>query len=94
MDRLLDRARQEQEWGVPPILEACLAMAVADPVQGGRLAAFIKDRPAPQIQPNIVPKIGDQPWAANILRDWERGDVSAPVKAAIKKRRANGNLAI
>src|SRR6201996_1177052 len=27
MDRLLDRARQEQEWGVPPILEACLVMA-------------------------------------------------------------------
>ena len=27
MDRLLDRARQEQEWGVPPILEACLAAA-------------------------------------------------------------------
>lgn len=94
MDRLLDRARQEQEWGVPPILDACLAMAAADPVQGARLAAFIKDRPAPQIQPNIVPKIGDQPWAANILREWEKSDVAAPVKAAIKKRRGNGNLAI
>ena len=27
MDRLLDRARQEQEWGVPPILEGCLVLA-------------------------------------------------------------------
>ena len=36
MDRLLDRARQEQEWGVPPILEACLAMSEADPPQGAR----------------------------------------------------------
>lgn len=39
MDRLLDRARQEQEWGVPPILEACLVVSEADPPQGARLAS-------------------------------------------------------
>src|SRR3546814_8905230 len=71
MDRLLDRARQEQEWGVPAILEACLTMAETDPAQGARLAAFLKDRPAPQIQPNIVPKISDQPWALGIFQAWE-----------------------
>ena len=27
MDRLLEQARKEQEWGVPPILEACLVVA-------------------------------------------------------------------
>jgi predicted KAP-like P-loop ATPase len=63
MDRLLDRAHQEQEWGVPAILEACLAVAKADPQQGLRLAAFLNDRPPAQITPGIVPKIGDQPWA-------------------------------
>src|SRR3546814_674018 len=94
MDRLLDRARQEQEWGVPAILEACLTMAETDPAQGARLAAFLKDRPAPQIQPNIVPKISDQPWALGIFQAWEKGDVAGPVKAAIKKRRGNGNLTI
>src|SRR3546814_17827323 len=52
MDRLLDRARQEQEWGVPAILEACLTMAETEPEQGTRLAAFLKDRPAPQLPPN------------------------------------------
>ena len=46
MDRLLDRARQEQEWGVPAILEACLVAAEADPAQGSRLAAFLAERPA------------------------------------------------
>ncbi len=94
MDRLFDRARQEQEWGVPPILEACLAMAAADPAQGARLAAFLKERPAPQIRPNIVPKIGDQLWAASVFRAWERSDVTRPVKAAIKKRSADGNVTV
>lgn len=94
MDRLLDRARQEQAWGVPPILEACLALSEADPGQGARLAAFLRERPPVQIEPNIVPKIGDQPWAAGLFRAWEDADVSKPVKAAIKKRRESGNVAI
>lgn len=87
MDRLLDGARREQEWGVPPILDACLATANADPPQGVRLAAFLTDRPAAQIRPNIVPKIGDQPWAASVFDKWERTTgVSGPVKVAIKQR--------
>jgi predicted KAP-like P-loop ATPase len=88
MDRLLDQARKEQEWGVPPILEACLVVAAADPPQGARLAAFLSDRPVTQIKANIVPKIGDEPWATAVLEKWERTTgVSGPVKAAIKQRR-------
>ncbi len=95
MDRLLDRARQEQEWGVPPILEACLVTAAADPTQGSRLAAFLSDRPPAQIKPNIVPKIGDQPWANGVLNKWERSvGLSAPVKASIKRRREDGNVRV
>jgi predicted KAP-like P-loop ATPase len=94
MDRLLDRARQEQEWGVPPILDACLVLAAADPPQGARLAAFLSDRPAAQIQPNIVPKIGDQPWASGVFETWERGQASRPVKSAIKRRMENGNITV
>lgn len=94
MDRLLDRARQEQAWGVPPILEACLAMSEADPAQGARLAAFLRERPPVQIEPNIVPKIADQPWAAGLFQAWEKSDVSRPVKTAIKKRRENGNVTV
>jgi predicted KAP-like P-loop ATPase len=88
MDRLLDQARKEQEWGVPPILEACLVVAAADPPQGARLAAFLSDRPAAQVKANIVPKIGDEPWAAAVLGKWETTTgVSSPVKKAIKQRR-------
>lgn len=95
MDRLLDRARQEQEWGVPPILEACMVASEADPPQGSRLAAFLSDRPVAQVQPNIVPKIGDQPWAKIVFNEWEKdGDLSKPVKAAIKRWRDHGNVAV
>lgn len=94
MDRLLDRARQEQEWGVPPILSACLSLAETDPPQGTRLAAFLCERPSAQIRPNIVPKISDQPWAGRVFEAWERGNVSRQVKAAIGRRREDGNVAI
>lgn len=92
MDRLLDRARQEQEWGVPPILDACIVLTTADPVQGPRLAAFLKDRPATQIQSNIVVKIADQPWAPPVLDAWSQAAVGSTVKAAIKRRRSDGNI--
>lgn len=94
MDRLLDRARKEQEWGVPPVLEACLALAEADPAQGQRLAAFLGERPAAQVQANIIPKIADQPWAKGVFDIWDRGSVSRQVKAAIKRHRDDGNVAV
>lgn len=95
MDRLLSRARQEQEWGVPAILEACLVVAAADPSQGERLAGFLKDRPGAQIKPNIIPKISDQGWSDSVFTTWNAdANVSRPVKAAIKQRRANGNVSI
>jgi predicted KAP-like P-loop ATPase len=83
MDRLLDRARQEQTWGVPPILEACLVVSEADPSQGARLGAFLSDRPIKQIQPSIVPKIRDTPWAQNVFTAWEKRGAAKPVMRAI-----------
>jgi predicted KAP-like P-loop ATPase len=94
MDRLLDRAHQEQAWGAPPILDACLTVATADPPQGTRLAAFLSERPAVQIQANIVPKICDQPWADSVFKAWESRQVSRNVKSAIKAQRDNGNVSI
>jgi predicted KAP-like P-loop ATPase len=88
LDRLLDHARREQDWGAPPVLTACLIMGEVDPAQAARVAAFIRGRPPAQIKPNIVPKIGDQPWADAIFDEWARSvDISGPVKAAIKQRK-------
>lgn len=85
MDRVLDKARQEQEWGVPDILVAALVLSDSDAVLGARLAAFLRDRPAVQIRANIVPKIADLPWARDVFRVWDAADTSKPVKAAIQK---------
>ena len=94
MDRLMECARQEQEWGTPPILNACLTVARVDPGQGTRLAAFLSDRPATQITAPIVPRIGDQPWAGDVFQKWRDSGVSSPVKAAITKRKKNGDIPI
>lgn len=87
MDRVLEKARQEQEWGVPDILEAAMALSEADPVLGARLAAFLRDRPPAQIRANIVPRIADQPWAQEVLTSWEGDETSKPVKTAIQRTR-------
>lgn len=87
MDRLLARAREEQVWGTPDILTACLIMTEADPALGKRLASFLQERPPTQIKAGIVPKIGDQPWAEDVFKVWEKSSVSQPVKNAIKGAR-------
>jgi len=94
MDRLLECARQEQKWGTPPILDACLAVVRADPAQGPPLAAFLGERPASQVTACIVPKIADQPWAGDVFTKWREANVSGPVKTAITKRKKNGNVSV
>ena len=85
MDRLLDRARLEQEWGTPSILNACLATATADSSQGARLAAFLSERPVTQIKPAIVPKIANQSWASDVFQNWSDYGVNKRVLTAINK---------
>lgn len=94
MDRLLDRARQEQSWGVPPILEACIVISNADHAQGDRLAAFLADRPPTQIQPDIVPKIRDEVWAVKVFAAWKTKAVDKSVLKAIERTQKDGNLPV
>ncbi len=83
MDRVLEKGRREQEWGTPAILDACIAVAKADPSLETRVVGFLSERPAGQIKPSIVPKISDQPWAADVFARWKDADVSGTVKKAI-----------
>jgi predicted KAP-like P-loop ATPase len=86
MDRLLVEAKQVQEWGKPGILFACMAVVEAVPEQGERLAAFLDSIPVKQLQPAIVPTLGNAPWAAPVLKRWEEAtDTPGPVKKAIQK---------
>ncbi|WP_136710123.1 P-loop NTPase fold protein [Agromyces sp. H66] len=94
MDRVIARARQVQEWGAPPILDACLVLAEADPNQARSLAGFLLDRPAQQIRASIVPKIRPLPWAAEVLEHWGKSpDIDGPTKKAIEGKEKRGNVA-
>lgn len=94
LDKLLDRARQEEQWGVPEILEALLVLTRLAPTLAGQLSGFLGQRPAMQIAPNIVPKINDEAWSAELFARWKADpEVSPPVKLAIEKRAKRGNVA-
>ncbi len=95
MDRLLDQAHREQEWGAPPILAACMVVSAVDPSQGARLSGFLKERPAAQIKPSIIPKISDELWSQTVFDTWlSDTHISKPVKKAIETRRSNGNITV
>lgn len=86
MQTILLRARQEQTWGAPNILTACLAIADADSAQAEILAAFLIDIPSTQLQPSIVPKISGRAWTNTVYNHWKNADgVAKPVKTAISQ---------
>ena len=87
MDKILERSRNEQEWGSPPILDGALVVADADPIQGQRLASFLKERPVVQIRPSIVPKISDRSWSGEVFDHWNETRVAQTVMAAIAQER-------
>lgn len=85
MDRLLARARQEQEWGTPRILYACLTVAAADQEQGARLVEFLQGVPAGRLTAPLIPTLSDKPWAKGLLERWLiDNDTPERVKRAIK----------
>lgn len=94
LDRLLERCRRVAEWGIPPELEACLVVAKSDQPLSRRLAAFLSERPKARLTPAIVQKISNEPWAAEVFAAWSGSDTPGPVVKAIKRLKANGNVAI
>lgn len=86
MDRLLERAKQEQEWGVPPILEACITVSRTDEIQAQRLVNFLSGIIPSQLKAGIVPKISDEIWAKPVFMKWLEADIPLPVKQAIKNK--------
>lgn len=86
MDRILAKARQETEWGTPPILNAAVTVADVGPVWASRLADFLATRPASQLQPALAARISTKPFAKQVFEAWlELPDLSPPVRKAIEK---------
>ncbi|HEY9722194.1 MAG TPA: hypothetical protein V6D47_09275, partial [Oscillatoriaceae cyanobacterium] len=88
MDKLLERAKEEQEWGKPAIAFPLLTVAKVDSDQAKQFANFLMKLPGAQVKAPIVPLIQNEPWAVPVLAKWEAAaDVSDQVKKAIKMGR-------
>jgi predicted KAP-like P-loop ATPase len=87
-DKLIERAKQEQEWGTPSIFFALLTVAKVDPDQANRIAAFLTELPGPQLKPQIIPHIKRETWAETVFSAWDKAEkVGKPVRSAIKLAR-------
>ncbi len=83
MDRILDKAKQEKEWGTPKILDSLLIVAKLDTTQAQRLTTFLKNVKPAQIKPAIVQKIGSEIWAKSVLEHWLQQNIPEPLNKAI-----------
>nr|VFJ43294.1 MAG: Predicted P-loop ATPase, KAP-like [Candidatus Kentron sp. FM]VFJ43950.1 MAG: Predicted P-loop ATPase, KAP-like [Candidatus Kentron sp. FM]VFK06031.1 MAG: Predicted P-loop ATPase, KAP-like [Candidatus Kentron sp. FM] len=85
MDRLLARARQENQWGTTPnVLFAILTVIDADASHGSRFAEFLKQIPVERLKPAIVESIRSYQWAKDVLDKWKSNEsTSKQVKNAI-----------
>ena len=85
--RLMVRARQEQEWGTPPVLWALLTVIDADLQQAPAFARFLESIPGVLLQPDIVPVFDGREWAATALEKWSQDDETPlPVRRAMSAR--------
>lgn len=83
-DRVLQRARQTQDWGTPPILFACLTLAEASADLANRFAGFLRSVPPSRITAALIPILSDKPWAKPLLKYWrDHAETPGPVKKAI-----------
>ena len=83
-ERLMVRARQEQEWGTPPVLWGLLSVIDADPEQAPTVARFLESIPTQRLRADIVPAFDGRDWARDALAKWcAHEETSQPVRRAI-----------
>ncbi|KQN26020.1 hypothetical protein ASE86_07580 [Sphingomonas sp. Leaf33] len=86
MDRILVKAGEETRWGVPSILNAALAVASVDDRHARELSSFLANRPGPQLEAGIVPRVVLLPWGKDLLRLWaNKTDLSAPMRKRVER---------
>ena len=84
-ERLMVRARQEQEWGTPPVLWALLTVIDADPNQALTFVGFLESIPRARLQADVVPLLSDREWAQPALEKWiQDSKTPEPVRKAIE----------
>lgn len=84
MDKLLERAASEPEWGTPSILWGLSLAADVDADAAKRLVVFFSSRASTVLTPSIVPRIRQADWGKQVIEEWRtRGDLPDTVAKAI-----------
>ena len=65
------RARQEQDWGTPPVLWGLLTVIGTDQEQASTFARFLESLPASRLKADIVPALYGYSWAKGALAKWK-----------------------
>jgi predicted KAP-like P-loop ATPase len=86
MDRILIKAGEEMRWGVPPILNGALSVASVDERHARELSSFLANRPGPQLEAGIVPRVIQLPWGKDLLQLWaNKTDLSVPMRKRVER---------
>ena len=90
-ERLMVRARQEQEWGTPQVLWALLTVIEVDEQHAPGFARFLESIPRALLQADIVPVLCEHEWASVALKKWGLEDETPePVRRAIDSMARRG----
>ena len=91
-ERLMVRARQEQDWGTPAVLWGLLTVIDADPEQAPGFVRFLESISRKRLRPEIVPVLDRLEWAQATLSKWNDADDTPPiVRRAIEVLARGGN---
>lgn len=84
-DTVISKARQENAWGTPTILNAIQALAGASPLSASTVTAFFAEIPTSQIKPSIAPRLANSEWGKQVLTEMNsREDLKREAKRAIQ----------
>ena len=91
-ERLMARARQEQEWGTPSVLWGLLTVIEADSEQASIFVGFLESISKSRLQTDVVPVLWNCTWARSALDKWSQDSETPPrVKNAIKAMKKEGS---
>ena len=91
-ERLMVRARQEQDWGTPPVLWGLLTVIGTDQEQASTFARFLESLPASRLKTDIVPALYGYSWAQGALAKWKgNGETPQTVKRALEAMEREDN---
>ncbi len=83
-ERILARARNVEQWGTPPILNAMILLAGVSGQHVGAIQRFASAIPPSKLTAAIVPLLTDKLWGEDVLRTWaSASETPEPVKRAI-----------